>query len=123
MYHFYTNWSFWNETFLENNMNKLLDTTLGKLRFIGFGEAISWLLLLAFAMPLKYFWHQPIFVKYVGWIHGLLFIGYISLAIFVKQKYNWTNKKLFLAFIAAFLPFGTFIFDKQLKLEMQNATN
>ena len=104
-------------------MNKLFDTTIGKLRIIGFGEAISWLLLLGFAMPLKYIWHEPIYVKFVGWIHGLLFICYITLAIIVKQKYNWSYKKLFLAFIAAFLPFGTFVFDKQLKLDVKNSTH
>jgi integral membrane protein len=96
---------------------KFLATNLGRLRIIGFGEAISWLLLLGFAMPMKYIWHNPLPVKYVGWAHGLLFISYIAMAYIVKEENNWSFKKLATAFIAAFLPFGTFIFDAKLKAE------
>ncbi len=96
---------------------KLLATNIGRLRIIGFGEAISWLLLLGFAMPMKYIWHNPLPVKYVGWIHGLLFISYIAMAYIVKEENKWSFKKLATAFIAAFLPFGTFIFDAKLKAE------
>jgi integral membrane protein len=92
---------------------------LGRLRIVGFGEAISWLLLLGFAMPMKYIWHNPLPVKYVGWIHGILFITYITLAYIVKQERNWSFKKLATAFIAAFLPFGTFVFDAKLKAEQK----
>lgn len=96
---------------------KLTATNIGRLRIIGFGEAISWILLLGLAMPLKYIWHQPLAVKYVGWIHGLLFIAYITMSIVVKEEKKWTYKKLFTAFIAAFIPFGTFVFDTTLKKE------
>ncbi len=95
----------------------LTASNIGRLRIIGFGEAISWILLLGIAMPLKYIWHNPLAVKYVGWIHGLLFIAYITIAIVVKEEKKWTYKKLFTAFIAAFLPFGTFVFDATLKKE------
>ena len=101
-------------------MNKYFESNIGKLRLIGFGEAISWLLLLGFAMPLKYIWHEPLAVKYVGWIHGVLFMLYISFAVIVKQEQQWSIKKLFTAFICAFLPFGTFYFDSQLKKEQES---
>ncbi len=100
--------------------NKLFDTTIGKLRVIGFGEAISWLLLLGFAMPLKYIWHEPIYVKYVGWLHGVLFLSYILFALLVMLKNKWTLLKFFTAFVYALLPFGTIFFDSRLKQEEQN---
>jgi integral membrane protein len=96
---------------------KQFKTTLHTLRMLGFGEAISWLFLLGFAMPLKYIWHQPIFVKYVGWVHGLLFLAYIFQAFKVSKIFNWNSKRFLTACVAAFLPFGTFIFDKSLKKE------
>ncbi len=103
-------------------MNKLLQTTIGKLRLVGFAEAISWLLLLGFAMPLKYIWHLPLAVKYVGWIHGILFMSYMLLAFLSKLEYHWKFTKLLLAFVLAFLPFGTLIFDAQLKNDSHNTT-
>lgn len=98
-------------------MSSLLQSNIGKLRLIGFGEAISWLLLLGFAMPMKYIWDNPLPVKYVGWIHGILFMAYIAMAYIVKEEKKWSFKKLAIAFIAAFFPFGTFVFDARLKAD------
>ncbi|MDB5207042.1 MAG: rane protein [Flavisolibacter sp.] len=89
------------------------------LRRIGFAEGISLLLLLFIAMPLKYIWNQPGAVKVVGWAHGALFILFMLMALRVYDQRGWPFKKLAAAFVAAFLPFGTFVFDKQLKKEEQ----
>lgn len=87
------------------------------LRKTGIAEGISFLVLLLISMPLKYYFGFPLAVKYTGWAHGLLFIGYVSLAYYVKETYNWPLKKFLWAVLAAFLPLGTFIFDRQLKKE------
>jgi integral membrane protein len=76
-------------------------------------EGISFLLLLFIAMPLKYGMDMPLAVKYVGWAHGLLFVLYILLLIVVSVNHDWKIKKIFLAFVAALLPFGPFYFDKK----------
>jgi integral membrane protein len=96
-------------------MQQLLQTTLGRLRITGFAEAISWLILLLVAMPLKYIWHNPLPVKYVGWVHGLLFIAYVVQLLNVSAAKRWPFSKTALGFLAAFLPFGTLVFDRQLK--------
>ena len=49
---------------------------MGRLRAVGMVEAVSFLLLLGVAMPLKYFAGMPLAVKIAGWIHGLLFIAF-----------------------------------------------
>jgi integral membrane protein len=98
-------------------MNKLYASSTGRLRLVGFAEAISWLLLLMIAMPMKYIWHIPQPVKVVGWAHGLLFIVYIVMLITVGISRRWPLKKMIMGFLAAFLPFGTLVFDKQLKKE------
>lgn len=90
------------------------------LRRVGIVEGISLLILLFVAMPLKYFADQPMAVKIVGWIHGMLFILFMTIAYIVSEQRNWPWKKLIIAFVAAFLPFGTFVFDRQLKLEQEN---
>ena len=89
------------------------------LRKTGIAEGISFLVLLLIAMPLKYAFDLPLAVKYVGWAHGLLFVMYIVLAYCVNEVYNWPFKKFIFAFVAAWLPLGTFIYDKQLKKEEQ----
>ena len=51
-------------------------------------EAISFLLLLAIAMPLKYIWDMPQMVQVVGMAHGILFMLYLLGAWLMKEKLN-----------------------------------
>ncbi len=86
-------------------------------RIIAIAEGISFLVLLGIAMPLKYLFHFPEAVKICGWIHGVLFAGYVFFAFHVMtafdKKLGWLAK----AFLAAVLPFGTFVLDRELKKE------
>jgi integral membrane protein len=93
----------------------LLKTSLGRLRLLGIAEGVSLLVLLGIAMPLKYFAGKPEAVKIAGWAHGLLFVAFIMAAFAAYHEYKWPLKKLAFAFIAAFFPFGTFVFDAQLR--------
>lgn len=47
----------------------------------------------------------------IGMIHGILFVLYFVLAIYLKFEYNWSIKKLGLISLASLLPFGTFYSD------------
>ena len=98
---------------MKENKKKLLH----RFRMIGIAEGISFLVLLLIAMPLKYFMQMPEAVKFVGWVHGALFVAFIYFAFEVmgslKKNFFWFMK----AFAAAFIPCGTFIFDRQLKKE------
>jgi len=63
------------------------------LRRVGQIEAVSFLLLIGVAMPLKYLAGQPLAVKIVGWAHGVLFV----------------------IFGCALLPFGPFVVDRRMR--------
>ena len=89
------------------------------LRKFGIAEGLSFVVLLFIAMPLKYMYDFPLAVKYVGWAHGLLFVAYVALAYYVKETRNQSFLKFIYAFIAALVPFGTFIYDRQLKKDLQ----
>lgn len=80
-------------------------------KIIAFLEGISLLALFFFAMPMKYAYGEPGYVKHIGMAHGLLFIGYIILAVMLKVEENWTGKKLAIVCLASVLPFGTFYID------------
>ena len=76
-------------------------------------EGTSLLLLLLFAMPMKYIFQIPIFVQMIGMAHGVLFIAYIIMAIMLKIECNWTFKKFGIISVASVVPFGTFYVDKK----------
>ena len=94
---------------------------MGRLRLIGIAEGLSMLVLLGIAMPLKYLANLPEAVKITGWIHGVLFVAFMVAVLVMYYERNWPFKKVVIAFIAAFLPFGTFVFDAQLKKEEQRS--
>ena len=89
--------------------------TIKRLRWLGYAEALSWLLLLFIAMPLKYIWDKPLLVKYVGWVHGVLFILYCIHLLLAKMLLKWSWGKMILGGVAAFFPFGTLWFDKRIE--------
>jgi integral membrane protein len=96
---------------------KKLNKKLSWLRKAGIAEGISFLVLLCIAMPLKYFLQQPIAVTVVGWMHGILFVAFLLLAWEYKTDQNKSLKWFGLAFLAAWVPTGTFFFDRKLKEE------
>jgi len=101
-------------------MNKeALLKLLHRFRMVAIAEGISFLILLLIAMPLKYVFDMPQAVKFFGWVHGALFVTFIycAFAVFTafKKDFSWLGK----AFLASIIPFGTFILDKELKMEEQ----
>lgn len=84
---------------------------------VGMAEGVSFLLLMGVAMPLKYFAGLPEAVKWVGWLHGVLFIlyGLTILAALVAGRISLG--KSVLAFGASLIPLGPFLIDRRLARE------
>lgn len=91
-----------------------MKSILSIFRFTALLEGISFLVLLGIAMPLKYYYDKPDAVKIVGMAHGVLFVLYVIFLLIVHLKHQWKISKTIIAFIASFLPFGTFIADYKL---------
>lgn len=84
-------------------------------RKIALTEAVSFLVLLGIAMPLKYFAGLPLAVKVVGWIHGVLFVLFCLALLRVLIVARWPLGRAVILFIAALLPFGPFVADRRLR--------
>ncbi|MES2697058.1 MAG: DUF3817 domain-containing protein [Verrucomicrobiota bacterium] len=91
-----------------------LSTSIGRLRFIGFWEGVSFLVLLLIAMPLKYFADWPLGVRVVGMAHGVLFLLYVLAAWHAAVDRDWPLKRTALVLIASLLPAGPFVVDAKI---------
>ena len=89
---------------------------ISKRGFISLGrwEALSLIVLLGVAMPLKYMWGYPLGVRVVGTLHGVLFMAYVALAAAFARRNQWGISKLFRCWIASCLPLGTLFFEREL---------
>lgn len=90
-----------------------MDNSVKAFRLISSLEALSFLVLLGIAMPLKYIWKMPEMVQMVGMAHGVLFVLYVFGAIYMYQKLNWSLKILFIVILCSVLPFGPFYAEKK----------
>lgn len=88
-------------------------------RIIAFLEGLSYVLLLFFAVPIKYLNNDPSYVKMLGMPHGLLFMGYIALAIVLRTDNQWIKNNFFMVLMASVIPFGTFVVEKKLNKTIQ----
>ena len=79
---------------------------------IGKLEGFSFLALLFIAMPLKYVFNHPEFVRVVGMIHGVLFVLFIITIIILIQNKQISFKNAVFAFLLSIIPFGTFFLKK-----------
>jgi len=92
---------------------EFINTALGRLRIVAFLEGCSFLLL-GFTMILKYKYAMPQPNYIVGLAHGILFVLYVGLVLQVSFIHKWNLLKMFWAFMASLIPFGTFYADKVL---------
>lgn len=94
---------------------------LARVRVVGIIEAISFLLLLGIAMPLKYLADRPEAVQVIGMAHGVLWILYLAvlaLAVFsgvlALRTAGW-------GVVASVLPFGPFVYDAWLTKQKRDS--
>lgn len=93
----------------------LFDNRLKQLRTVAWIEGLSYLILLFVAMPMKYFADQPAMVRYVGMIHGLLFVLFIINTIQAKIEYGWSGGHMMRVMGTSLIPFGMIMFDRMVQ--------
>ncbi len=80
---------------------------------VGYLEGFSFLILMGFAMPMKYIAGDPSWVSLMGSLHGFLFLAYIGLLGLGVGK-HWNMTAFIHGCIAAVFPAGPFLFEGML---------
>ncbi|RAL20147.1 hypothetical protein DL240_18585 [Lujinxingia litoralis] len=83
------------------------------LKTLGLIEGVSMVVLLFVAMPLKYLADQPMMVRYVGMVHGVLFMAFVGWVLVEAFRSKWTLEKTAGALAASVIPFAPFVVDLQ----------
>ena len=90
-----------------------MNITLKTFRVISLLEALSFVILLLIAMPIKYILGNPELVRVVGMAHGILFVLYILGALLFKKKLNWSNQILVVIILCSIIPLGPLYIDRK----------
>ena len=78
-------------------------------------EGYSYLILLFIAMPLKYYFGMPEFVKIAGMINGILFVAFSFLLVEAWTVTKWRFSENVIFFTASLIPFGTLYTKNRIK--------
>jgi integral membrane protein len=84
---------------------------VARIRLVAMLEGTAFLLLLFVAMPLKYGYDQPLGVRIAGMTHGVLFMV-LCMQLYASElptRLRWR------VVVAALLPFGPFVVDRELR--------
>ena len=78
-------------------------------------EGISYLVLFANMLLIKpnNFALYKTFLYPIGMTHGILFIGYVVLALLITKSQKWSFGTLSIVLIASLLPFATFFVERK----------
>lgn len=88
---------------------------LNKLRWMGFIEGVSTLVLFFIAMPLKYMAGKPIAVEIAGSVHGGLFVVLVLMLGLAIWRVPIGIGMATAGVLSAVIPFGPFVFDRWLR--------
>lgn len=98
---------------------KFITTEIGRLRLLGFLEGVSFLLLVFIGMPFKYWGDDPYLVKAIGPLHGVLFVLFVMLTLWISVARDWKfTRTTWKVLLASVLPFGTFYVDHTILRKM-----
>lgn len=93
----------------------MLKDKFSQFRTISIIEGISYLVLIFIAMPLKYFFQEPLAVKIVGMLHGIFFILFCLALYNATKEYKWNLIFSIKLFIFSLFPFLFILIEKELK--------
>jgi len=88
---------------------------LVRLRWMSLIDAVTYVLLVGIAMPLKYAAGMPMAVTVVGMVHGLVWMMLMWLLMRTRFETDWPSSRLWILGIAALLPVVPFFLDRRVK--------
>jgi integral membrane protein len=81
-------------------------------KIVALAEAASYLVLLAAAV-VKRTHDVEALVPIVGPIHGLLFLAYLGLALYVRERLGWNGWTTVMVVVASVLPLGGLVVERR----------
>lgn len=84
------------------------------LRVLARAEGLSYVLLVFVAMPLKHGLDEPLAVRVLGAIHGVLFLAWLGALVRSARASGWPRDLRWLGFVTSMIPIGFVFFEAAL---------
>ena len=70
-------------------------------------------ILVFIAMPLKYFFGQPLLVSIVGMAHGFLYMAYIVITLLLAERCRWRPVDALIILACGTIPLASFFAERR----------
>ena len=87
--------------------------SLTRYRIIANVVGVALVVLVFVAMPLKYFFGNPVLVEIVGPLHGFLYMVYLLLTLMLCIQMRWSLVRTVPLLLAGTIPFMSFIAERK----------
>jgi integral membrane protein len=91
----------------------MLKTPLGRYRLLAYIVGVGLVLLVFVGVPLRYGADFPYIARYVGMLHGFLYIVYCVACLELALRYRLNWLRLLLMAAAGFVPFLSFVMERR----------
>ncbi|HEX7106814.1 MAG TPA: DUF3817 domain-containing protein [Acidothermaceae bacterium] len=91
----------------------MLKTPLGRYRLLAYIVGVGLVVLVFVGVPLRYGLDFPYIAKYVGMLHGFLYIVYCVACLELVLRYRLHVVRLLLMAAAGFVPFLSFVMERK----------
>jgi integral membrane protein len=90
-----------------------IDKLLPAYRVAAWVTGIGLVILVFVAMPLKYFFGQPLLVAIVGMAHGFLYMAYIVITLLLAERCRWRPVDALVILVAGTIPLASFFAERR----------
>ena len=90
-----------------------IETALRAYRIAAWVTGIGLVILVFVAMPLKYFFGQPLLVAIVGMAHGFLYMAYIVITLLLAERCRWRPVDALVILVAGTIPLASFFAERR----------
>ena len=90
-----------------------IEKLLPAYRVAAWVTGIGLVILVFVAMPLKYFFGQPLLVAIVGMAHGFLYMAYIVITQLLADRCRWRPVDALVILVAGTIPLASFFAERR----------
>ena len=90
-----------------------IEKLLPAYRVAAWVTGIGLVILVFVAMPLKYFFGQPLLVASGGMAHGFLYMAYIVITLLLAERCRWRPVDALVILVAGTIPLASFFAERR----------
>jgi integral membrane protein len=90
-----------------------IENFLRAYRVMAWVTGIGLVILVFVAMPLKYFWGQPMLVSIVGMLHGFFYMAYIVCTLVLAERCRWRPLDALVILACGTIPLASFFAERR----------